>query len=774
MFHFAQAQGSQTRLTAYQCSSAGFIGRRILVFGRVQGVGARPAVFRLAQEHGLTGTVSNTNLGLEIVIEGCAEHVQEFIDLFPRSFPPEAAIESIEIEECARCEYDRFSIVSNQNPSRNAARVPPDLGVCPLCLSEVDDSENRRHLYPFTNCTGCGPRYSLAVAIPYDRASTAMAQFEMCPRCRREYSDSSDRRFHSQTNCCPQCGPRVWLTRPHGEGLQHGAEAMHVAAEALLAGKTVAIRGIGGYQLLADATSETAVRELRNRKHRPGKPFAVLVSGSVHARQLGKVSDDEHHVLSSPPNPIVLVQVLERSRLAPSIAPGMNTIGLMLPTSPMHAQLVRRSGRPLVVTSANREGEPLIFDESRNFSELADFVLQHDRPIVRPIDDSVVGLIAGRIATIRLGRGLAPLPLDVTCGAQILALGGHQKAAIALSNGAQAVLGPHVGDLDSEESRIRFVEHVEAMCVLYGVQPELVVHDEHPDYFTTTWARDHAAPTLAVQHHHAHVVAGMLQQHWLDRRVLGVAWDGTGYGPDGTIWGGEFLFATSSGYERIGRLRPFCLPGGEQVVRQPWRVSLALLHQLGEVEGRPVSTLFEKVPRSRELLLKSLAADCWPRTTSAGRLFDGVASLVLGIEHVDFEGQAAMLLESACDLNATGKYVMPLCPGNPIELDWRPVLRGVLNDVRSGTPAGIISMRFHRALADGIVAMARAFETLPIVLCGGCFYNRILTELIVEELERIGRTIATPGTIPIGDGGLAAGQLAVAAIRLENGARLCA
>lgn len=775
MLEGAYFKSSQQRLPADQRSIAAFVSRHIVVRGRVQGLGARPAVFRLAQQCGLTGTVSNTNLGLEIQVEGAAEHVQAFIQVLPRRFPPDAVIESIEIEKYALRGYDQFSISPSRKNSRSAVQVPPDVCVCSHCLCEVDDAKNPRHLYPFTNCTNCGPRYSLLSAMPYDRAVTSMDEFEMCPRCQREYCDSRDRRFHSQTNCCPQCGPRIWLNGPDGETPQKGADAMQVAADALTAGQIVALRGVGGYQLLADATSEQTVRELRNRKGRAGKPFAVLVSESGCARQLGKLSDDEHRVLSGPVNPIVLALVSEQSSLAPSIAPGMRTVGLMMPTTPLHAQLVKRSRRPLVVTSANREGEPLIFDNQNScqLSELADLVLDHNRPIVRPVDDSVVGVMAGRTATIRLGRGLAPLPLDVTCTAHVLALGGHQKAAIALSNGSQSILGPHIGDLDGESTRVRFIEHVKAMCGLYEVEPEFVVHDEHPDYFTTCWAQGLGLPSLAVQHHHAHVVAAMLEPHWLDRCVLGVAWDGSGYGPDGTIWGGEFLLATSAGYERVGTLRPFCLPGGEHAVRQPWRVGMALLHQLGE-EG-PLPALFKNRGPAPELLSKSLAGDySWPRTTSAGRLFDGVAALVLGIEHVDFEGQAAMLLESACDHDATGQYEIPLCPGQPRELDWRPLLRGVLDDLRRGVPAGTIAMRFHRALADGIVAIAMGFEALPIVLCGGCFYNRVLTELAVERLKRIGRIVAAPGTIPIGDGGLAAGQIAIAAARLDNGARSCA
>jgi hydrogenase maturation protein HypF len=444
----------------------------------------------------------------------------------------------------------------------------------------------------------------------------------------------------------------------------------------------------------------------------------------------------------------------------------------MLPTTPLHWLLLRKCRRPLVVTSGNLEGEPLVFrhDEAVcRLRDVADLWLEHDRPILRPIDDGVVRLIAGRTATIRLARGYAPLPLALDVREPALALGGHQKVALALTNGTQAVLGPHVGDLDTLASRERLLEQIGAMAQLYGVRPECWAVDKHPDYFTTQWALSQHGLTRSVQHHHAHVVAGMLEHGWLDREVLGVAFDGTGYGADGTIWGGEFLRATATGFTRVGRLRPFGLPGGERAVREPWRVAVSLVEQAaGTEEARrlvfPYSNDAAKCDASRLVgILHSPRFS--PITSSAGRLFDGIAALALGTSHCQFEGQAAMLLEAVCDREEGGNYSIPRCSGQPDELDWRPLIVAVLRDRAGGVAPGVIAIRFHRGLAQAVASLCRAHLPLPVVLGGGVFQNRVLVELLTEAFTDTAQPLGLPGQIPVNDGGLAAGQLAVACAR---------
>ena len=750
---------------------------RIALRGKVQGLGVRPAIARLAHDVQVTGSVSNSSGGVSIHVEGPSSRLQAFLKRLTTSLPIGAVVEAIETENCPPIGEAQFRIARSASDGPIRARVPPDVAVCRDCLAETTAADNRRRGYVFTTCTHCGPRYSLVESMPYDRAATGMARFTMCPRCRDEYARAADRRFHSQTNSCQRCGPRMWLSDGAGAVIAQRDNALDRAVTALRSGQIVALRGVGGYQLIVDGTSDSAVRRLRRRKRRNGKPMAVMVADRAAAERLAVVDDVERSALAAPENPIVVLRSRAGANLAPSVSDSLDTIGLMLPATPLHDRLARATGRPLVVTSGNVEGEPLAFDldaAQRELSNVADVWLHHDRPIVRPIDDSVVRVVAGRAATVRLARGLAPLSLNLETRHRVVALGGHQKAAIALTGGAQAVLGPHVGDLETEASRRRYIHHVEQMCRLYDVEPQWLVHDEHPEYFTTQWAAQQPVATMAVQHHHAHVVAGMLQRGWLDRTVLGVAWDGTGYGPDGTIWGGEFLIATAAEYRRVGWLRPFSLPGAQTAVRQPWRVAVALVADTLGLEAA-AKLQFDGVAARQVEQLACLAQKrhLCPQTSSAGRLFDAVAALVLNVTRSDFEGQPAMMLEAACDRSAAGQYELTCHPTEPSVLDWRPLVRGVLADLHLGAAPGAIAMRFHRTAALGISAMAQRFPELPVVLGGGCFQNRVLAELVAERLEASRRPVETPGVIPTNDGGLAAGQLAVAVARLEGGHRPC-
>ena len=752
---------------------------RFKMSGRVQGIGTRPAIARLALQCSLTGFVDNTCEGVEIHVEGSVADLERFEQSLQACLPDQAEVTALRrtIAKVARFESFQVGKVPEAqahdedrppaSPAQIAsARVPIDVVVCDDCLRETADESNHRHRYPFTSCTNCGPRYSIINRMPYERSDTTMAEFSLCPQCRHEYQSAADRRFHAQTNACPHCGPRCWLRESDGRIAARDFQAVSRAATAIRDGKIVALKGLGGYQLLVDATSEDVVIRLRQRKQRRGKPLAVLVASLSEAETIAQLDESEKRLLSSPAGPIVVAIANPGSILARAVTGGLNSVGLMLPTTPLHWLLLDIAQRPLVCTSGNVDGEPLAYESDDAFVRLggiADLWLEHDRVIRRPIDDSVVRIIAGQPVTIRLGRGYAPLPLDVLTNQPMIALGGHQKAAIAVGNTAQSLLGPHIGDLDTISVRRRFEEQSHQLSELYGISSRRVVCDSHPDFFTTELAERNGPEVIRVQHHHAHIVAGMLEYGWFDRQVFGVSFDGTGYGTDATIWGGEFLLATAASFKRIAHLRPFLLPGGEQAVRQPWRVATALVHDaLGTEEA---TKLRFETGDPGALLPVLKRPHLSTMTTSAGRLFDGIAALALGVEQNLFEGQAAILLEQVCDLASPGDYAIPIEPSEPMQLDWRPLVRQIVRERKFGVPAGEMAMRFHRGLANAILEVGKSYSALPVVLAGGVFQNRVLTELLAERLCNSNRPVGLPGRIPPNDGGLAAGQLAVAAAR---------
>jgi hydrogenase maturation protein HypF len=762
----AESLHTRTRQSTKAESPSAFETRRLTIGGRVQGLGVRPAIYRLATELGLAGTVRNTSRGVEIEIEGIADDLTQFERLLPRALPAAAIVTRFLTEPIPPIGSDGFTILKEPVVGPLAASVPEDLAVCPECSREIFAVGNRRQGYPFTSCTLCGPRYTVIRAMPYERDDTAMEQFPMCVDCRREYERPGDRRFHAETTACHQCGPRGWYVG-HDESVRwQGGAAIRATVQDLAAGRIVALRGLGGYQLLVDATNEAAVERLRARKGRNVKPLAVMVE-SAAAERLAYFDPEELATFSDAAAPIVLVRARADNGLATAIHPHIDTVGLMRPTTPLHAILARDFGRPLVCTSGNREGEPLEYEvdaAEKNLADIADAWLDHDRPITRPIDDSVVRIIAGRRVTIRLARGLAPLTLDLPAMPPTLAVGGYLKVAAAWSSGAQSVLGPHIGDQETLAARERYLAHVNDWQNLYRFRPTRLIHDLHPEYFSTQWARSQSYPAIGVQHHHAHVAAGMLEHGWLDRKVLGVAWDGTGYGTDGTIWGGEFLLASAASFERVVRLRHFRLPGGEMAIHEPWRTAAAVCHQLYESEGLDCwpgwSTDFVALTAIQAVINRPQLS---PVTSSAGRLFDAAAALILGIDRVSFDGEAAMRLEAAADRTAGGYYQFTLEDGQPSELDWRPLFAELLADCRCGVDPSTIAMRFHRTLAHGIVEVARRWPELPVVLTGGVFQNRLLTELVAELMADEPQPLGLPGSIPPNDGGLAAGQLVIAA-----------
>lgn len=754
--------------------SATQIGKRISMKGRLQGIGLRPAVARLAIRYSLFGWVSNSLDGVEIEIEGATENIMRFESDLLANLPDAAEVTFI---DCARVSLSGFGdfrmkmspqfhqsearIFEKEHPM--AALVPPDVTVCEKCLAEINDQSNRRYAYPFTSCTDCGPRLSIIQRMPYEREQTGMASFPLCEQCTKEYESATDRRFHAQTTTCSDCGPQVWLNNNQNQTIARKKDAIIAAAHGIRNGRILSFRGLGGYQLMVDAYCNSAVTRLRKRKHRAGKPFAVMVRSLHEASQIANLSEIEKQVLRSPSGPIVVAIARQDSKIANSVSGELNTVGILLPTTPLHSLLIDAVGGPIVCTSANVESNPLIYeseDARINLIGIADLLLEHDRPITLPIDDSVVRVIASRPVTLRLGRGYAPLPLQLDSDHCLIATGGHQKAAFALSNGRQTVLGPHTGELESVETIRRYQQQSAVYSDIYGIRSADAACDQHPDYFTTQWAENQSSNVTRIQHHHAHIVAGMLENNWLSQEVIGVAFDGTGYGPDDTIWGGEFLLSTNTQFERVGSLRPFLLAGGERAVREPWRAATALVRDA--INDDAAAKLNIGSGKCRSLLPVLSNPKLSVTTTSAGRLFDGVAALTLGIERCEFEGQAAMQLESACDQSEKGQYSIPIVDGPCRQLDWRPLIRQILSDSAASEPPGNIAMRFHRGLAEAIIKLCASYSPLAAVLGGGVFQNRVLVELLAEGFEKSGQPLGLPGVIPPNDGGLAAGQIAIA------------
>jgi len=748
--------------------------RHYTLRGLVQGVGLRPAVSRLAQRLNLAGFVRNASAGVEIHVEGDVSAVKAFDDQLQQHLPAPANLTHIDSVVCEPSGWDSFRIDVSNHEGSVSTRIPVDRAVCTDCIRDVQQESNRRHGYILTSCTQCGPRYSILEAMPYDRSRTSLKQFPLCAQCQQEDQNPLDRRFHAQTSSCPTCGPHVWLADPD----DHVEDPIQCVVTAIETGRIVALRGVGGYQLLVDATNSQAVRSLRERKRRLTKPFAVMVQDISAAEQCAHINDLAAQQLESPENPIVLLPA-KNGLICSEVQPGLNDIGIFLPTTPIHWMLTRVVDVPIVVTSGNLEGVPLAVTPQgaeEQLKDIADVWLHHNRDIIRPIDDSVVRMINQRAVTFRSARGLAPLPLPgietmfSDCPDSVLAVGGHQKCAVALFNGQQAVLGPHLGDMESPAMRQRFVEHVASLQKVYASHNPVIAHDLHPDYFTTRWAQSNSQQLFPVQHHHAHVVSCMVDNNWLDKEVLGVAFDGTGYGSDGSIWGGEFLRAKVDTFQRIGHLHPFALLGGELAIHEPWRVAFTLIADaIGPVAA--CKYYQEAVPSQipPQTLLKVLfSMTNSTLCTSAGRLFDGVAALILNAITSSAEGRPAMLLEAQVDLNTSTGYPFEVNTSQLVpQLDWRPMIRKLLIDRADQIPAGIMAARFHLGLAHGIAMLCQHLRKagsldVPVVLTGGVFQNKVLTELLVQEFEHMDIPHAVHQRIPPNDGGLAVGQLAVA------------
>ena len=719
----------------------------------MQGVGFRPTVYRLAEELSLTGWVKNSGDGLEIEVEGERDRLRQFLHKLEKERPRAAFVTKEQVLCIEPYGATRFEIYPSDAAGPRTVAVLPDLAMCAACLQELRDPTNRRSQYPFTNCTLCGPRYTIVLDIPYDRCNTTMQTFDLCCECRSEYESPQDRRFHAQPNACPKCGPRVWLF-PHQEN--DSDPIVHVS-RALAIGQIVALKGIGGFQLLVDARNSAAVKRLRERKHREEKPFALLMPSLACAHQYCVVTPEEEEALLSQAAPIVLLRPKDASDISPEVAKSSPYLGVMLPYSPLHHLLMREYPFPLVATSGNRSDEPIAFNNGESLDRLgaiANVFVLHDRPIARPCDDSVARVSAGGLQIIRRARGYAPLPITVPEALPpVLSVGGHLKNTVAIAIGKQVFLSQHIGDLDGPEARGAFERAIEDLCRLYRFHPQLIACDLHPDYASTRWALESGLHVVQVQHHHAHVAA-CAAENGIATEYLGVAWDGTGLGLDGTIWGGEFFLSRRNNSERVAHLKPFYLPGGEAAIRDCSRSAASLVWEtLGSGKAEEVAG-----PGIVALLEGGLNT---PVCSSVGRLFDGVAWLA-GVAHQNrFEGQAAISLEHAIGGTRTDdSYVIENCGGVG---HWSPLISRLLEDVQNRVDVAQIAAKFHNALTNWILQVAQTVGIGQVVLSGGVFQNAYLTERASCLLSASGFQVFVHHKVPSNDGGISLGQAVLTA-----------
>lgn len=752
---------------------------QLSVQGIVQGVGFRPFVYRLAQRYALTGQVSNNGQGVAILVGGSPEALQAFVAALQADAPPVARISRIDVypadEHTGDGAWQPFRILPSQQGQRPSTQIAPDIALCSDCLQEILDPENRRYRYPFTNCTNCGPRFSIVEHVPYDRPNTSMRRFTMCADCRREYDDPLDRRFHAQPNACPICGPQLsWHDR---DGQPVAGSCLEMTANALAAGQIVAIKGLGGFHLAVDAGNEEAVATLRHRKNRPAKPLAIMVSDLETAARFACFDAAEAALLTSPEHPIVLVGRKAGARLANGIAPGIGPIGLMLAYTPLHALLFAQAATPeaLVMTSGNRSDEPICTGNTEALQRLhglVDWFLLHDRDIVTRVDDSVTRVIDGQVRLLRRARGYSPVPIPLgRPTADILACGAEMKSNFCIVRNNEAYISQHIGELTGVENFDFFRESVDHLEAVLEMSPERVACDQHPDYLSSRYAHARKGVCHEVQHHHAHIGAVMAERG-LDGPVLGIVLDGAGYGNDGTVFGGEIYRADRISFTRLARLSHLLLPGGDRAAEQPWRMALSLLYRsIGadalQEKAQP-SSLLAIAPNHKQLvgqmMIKGLHC---PKTSSCGRLFDAVSAMLGLCLFSDYEGQAAMLLEQQAILagDHQGLSVYPVTLGDEDGLrviDSAPLGKLVCADLATGISRPMIARRFHRWLVDALQAVIDELRLrsgiTEVVLSGGCMQNKLLLETLAHQLRTAGLAVHAGALVPMNDGGIALGQ----------------
>jgi len=753
--------------------------KRIIIEGIVQGVGFRPFVYRVAREQGLTGWVLNDSRGVLIEVEGEGTALNRFLDDLREKLPPLASISRLDIMDIPPVGENDFVIRASSGEASKTAQISPDTFVCADCLRELFDPQDRRYRYPFINCTNCGPRFTIVTDIPYDRPNTTMAGFPMCAPCREEYDDPGNRRFHAQPNACPACGPRMTLLDADGREVA-ATDPVAEGIRLLRAGRIVAVKGLGGFHLAVDAANESAVADLRRRKERDEKPFAIMAADTAKAAALAAIGPAERQLLEGVERPIVLLRQKKGHGLSPLVAPRNNFFGLMLPYTPLHHLLLEGNFEALVMTSANVSDEPIVYEDGEALSRLhgiADYYLTHNRRIHTRTDDSIVRVMADRPVVLRRSRGYVPrgvfLPSEQP---SVLAVGAELKNAVCLTQGNRAYLSQHIGDLKNLEVLDSLARNVEYFSAILELKPQIVAHDLHPDYLSTRYAEDlpGGMERVSVQHHHAHL-ASCLAEHRTTGEVIGIIFDGIGYGADGHIWGGEFLVGGYADCRRAGHFMNTPMPGGDAATREPYRMALSYLHQ-AYGEDLPLLPVLGRIPaQDRKLLVQMIEKGInAPLASSCGRLFDAVASMAGIRDRVNYEGQAALELEQAIDREDGGCYPFFLITeGESLVFDHRPLVRAVAEAVQAGDPTGLISARFHNSLVEMIrqVCVNLRLETRleRVVLSGGVFQNRYLTERSVRVLEGEGFKVLTHSLVPPNDGGLALGQAVIAGHRVAMG-----
>ncbi len=750
---------------------------RISVRGVVQGVGFRPFVYRLAQEHNLKGWVRNTSGNVEIEVEGDEETLESFLRDLEAKAPPIARIENVEVTFYPTKGYTEFQIGESLSQEGQYQLVSPDIATCEDCKAEIFSPSDRRFRYPFTNCTNCGPRFTIIEDIPYDRPKTTMCEFEMCPQCQREYHDPLDRRFHAQPNACPECGPSLELVDGEGKSVECN-DVIKSASDLLKEGGILAVKGLGGFQLACDATSEEAINLLRARKRRRSKPLAVMIATIGEIEKHCLVSPEERELLESPQCPIVLLKWKHSSsNISPAVAPNLKYLGVMLPYTPLHHLLLKETGLPLVMTSGNLSEEPIAKDNDEVLTRLrgiADYFLLHNRGIYARYDDSVC-MVEGIPQAIRRARGYAPYPIFLPFKSkQILACGAELKNTFCLTKDEHAFLSQHIGDMENEETLEHFESTIELYKKLFRVEPEIIAYDMHPDYLATKYALETGAKAslklVPVQHHHAHI-ASCLVENKVEGPVIGVAFDGTGYGTDGTIWGGEFLVADFSSFRRVGHLEYVPLVGGEAAIRKPYRMALSYLYTLlGEdftLEGLLLGKIKpDEIAIVKQQLKRKVNS---PLTSSAGRLFDAVSALAGVRQEIDYEAQAAIELEMLAldEMEKSESYPFSIVEEGGVKVvKVGELFSTVVRDVRNQISIPVISLKFHNTMAQIIAEMCKssAKETgiSEVVLSGGVFQNQLLLKLATSALQREGFSVLTHRLVPCNDGGISLGQAVVA------------
>ncbi len=732
---------------------------RVLIKGIVQGVGFRPFVYKLAKRYNLKGEVSNNSFGVEIILNSDKDSLDSFLKTLKNEAPPLSKIDSIEVTQIDSINFSDFKIVKTKNSDIKTALIPPDVSVCSDCIDEMFDKSNRRYLYPFITCTNCGPRYSIIKTVPYDRVNTSMAKFDMCSKCQAEYSNPNDRRYHAQPIGCWECGAKLklYIKQDNKLILKKISKPIDEVANAIKNGKIVAIKGIGGFHLICDATLDSAVGRLRNLKKRATKPFAVMVPNIEYAKDIANINQKEQELLQSPIKPIVLLQIKKSQILSSLIAPNIDRVGLMLPYTPIHYLLMKQLNRAIIATSANISGEPIITDIDTlkdKLSFMVEMVLDNDRDIINGCDDSIAQIIGSYTQWIRVARGLTPAIFHLDRSPQkVLAVGANQKNSIAIKFDDIAVISPYIGDLDTIDSLEYFKKSINTLKRFYDFNPDIIVSDKHPEYLSTKWAKSQDINIIQIQHHYAHALS-VMAEHKFKSKALAIIWDGTGYGDDGTIWGGEVMIVDNKSYKRVANLKEFKLIGSQKAIKEPRRVAISMLfelYSLDEILQMDNPTIKAFSSSEIKLLYQSWQRGLnAPISSSMGRVFDAIASLSGLIQSLNYEGESGLLIETQASKKIYNNDIRLFKIENNI-IDWTPLIKEALSDRE------FIASKLLISLKNLIIDFASIYPNLPIILSGGVFQNRLLMQSILNS--KIKDRLMLPIKMPPNDGGIALGQV---------------